>query len=85
MDLDAMDEVGRSALHWASELDHEKVVQMLLSGDADVNIEGRNRSNPLQAAIDRGYEEIVQMLLDKGADFRAKGVDRRSGHSWNAL
>jgi ankyrin repeat protein len=85
MDLDAMDEVGRSALHWASELGHDKVVQMLLSRDADVNIKGRNRSNPLQAAIDRGYEEIVQMLLDKGADFRAKGVDPRNRHSWNAL
>jgi ankyrin repeat protein len=85
MDLDAMDEVGRSALHWASELGHDKVVQMLLSRDADVNIKGRNRSNPLQAAIDRGYEEIVQMLLDKGADFRAKGVDPRNRYSWNAL
>lgn len=44
---------------------------MLLDKGADVNAQGSNYGNALQAALSRGYKTVVQMLLDKGADINA--------------
>ncbi|KAG9648244.1 purine and uridine phosphorylase, partial [Aureobasidium melanogenum] len=78
--LDARDENGRTALYWASELSHDKIVQMLLDSGADVNTKGGRYGNALQAASYEGRGKIVQMLLDRGADVYALG-----GYYGNAL
>jgi ankyrin repeat protein len=80
MDVDAKDEIGRTALYWASELGHEKIVQTLLDRGADVNASSGRRGSALQAASARGHDKIVQMLLDRGAD-----VNAQSGHYGSAL
>jgi ankyrin repeat protein len=66
---------GSSALIWASEHGHEKVVQTLLDRNADVNTQGGDFGNALQAASFLGHEKIVQMLLDRNADVNAQGGD----------
>ncbi|THY83110.1 hypothetical protein D6C93_08986 [Aureobasidium pullulans] len=71
--VDARDESGRTALYWASELSHNKIVQMLLDRGADVNAEGVEYGSALSAASYEGHERIVQMLLDRGADVNAQG------------
>jgi ankyrin repeat protein len=53
---------------------------MLLDKGADVNAQGGEYSNALQAASARGDEAVVKMLLDKGADINAQG-----GRYGNAL
>ena len=63
--IDARDESGRTALYWASELGHDKIVQMLLDRGADVNTQGRRYGNALQAASYGGHGEIVQMLSEQ--------------------
>ncbi len=57
-----------------------KVVQMLLDKGADVNAQGGDFGDALQAASCEGHEKVVQMLLDKGADVKAQG-----GRYGNAL
>ena len=46
---------------------------MLLAKGADVNGQGGQYGNALQAASQGGYDQVVQMLLAKGADVNAQG------------
>jgi ankyrin repeat protein len=46
---------------------------MLLDAGADVNAQGEQYGNALQAASELGHEKIVQMLLDARADVNAQG------------
>jgi ankyrin repeat protein len=80
MDVDAKAEDGRTALYWASELGHDKIVQMLLDRGAEVNAQGGMYGNVLYAASAEGHDKVVQMLLDRGAD-----VNAQDGHYGNAL
>ncbi|EAQ93238.1 hypothetical protein CHGG_01473 [Chaetomium globosum CBS 148.51] len=54
--------------------------QILISKGADVNAQGGEYGNALQAASSGGHQEIVKLLLDKGADVNAQG-----GEYGNAL
>jgi ankyrin repeat protein len=44
---------------------------------ADVNAQGGQYGNALQAASNGGHKEIVKLLLERGADVNAQG-----GHLW---
>ena len=57
-----------------------EVVQQLLDKGADVNTQGGEYGNPLQAAACRGKLDMVQLLLDEGADINTHG-----GQYGNAL
>ena len=58
-----------------------KVMTLLLGRiGADVNAQGGEYGNALQAAVVRDHEEIVELLLGKGADVNAQG-----GYYGNAL
>jgi ankyrin repeat protein len=72
-DIDESDEDGRTALIWASEYGHEKVMQILVDVGADINAQGGVYGNALCAASVGGHEKVVQMLVDVGADVNAQG------------
>jgi ankyrin repeat protein len=70
--LDAEDKKGFTALHWAVEGRHERVVRTLLRGGADPNHMASDNLNPLQRAIRDGAPQntnstIVRHLLKRGA------------------
>jgi ABC-type phosphate/phosphonate transport system substrate-binding protein len=52
---------------------HDKIVEMLLAKDADVNTQGGYYGNVLQAASAGGYIKIVEMLLAKNVDVNPQG------------
>jgi ankyrin repeat protein len=54
--------------HYAKE-----VVQLLLNQGAEVNAQGGEYGNALQAASRSGHKEMVQLLLNQGADVDAQG------------
>ncbi|CZT41164.1 uncharacterized protein RSE6_00877 [Rhynchosporium secalis] len=56
------------------------LVQLLLDKGADVNTQGGEHGNSLQAAARLAIVDIIQPLLDKGADVNAQG-----GRYGNAL
>ena len=47
---------------------HEAVVRLLLEKGADVNAQGGQYGNALQAASYRGHEAVVRLLLKSGAE-----------------
>lgn len=49
------------------------VAESFLNEGADVNAQGGEFGNALQAASSGGHDQVVQMLLDKGADVNAQG------------
>ena len=67
-------------LYYASQAGFVKVSGHLLEKGADVNAQGGNYGNALQAASSGGHEVIVKLLLEEGADVNAQG-----GHYGNAL
>lgn len=72
--INLTDSSGVAALVWASELGHLEVVKLLLLRQgADVNAQGGEYGNALQAASYGDHVEVVKLLLDNGADVNAKG------------
>jgi ankyrin repeat protein len=67
-------------LYYTALLGLSTITGLLLDLDAEINAQGGQFGNALQAASWRGYEQVVKMLLDKGAEVNAQG-----GNYGNAL
>jgi ankyrin repeat protein len=68
-DLNAEDGEGKTALHWAAELNEEDIVRVLLKAHANPNIKDKLGDTPLTLAYSGKYSRpIVLTLLDAGAD-----------------
>ena len=73
--VDAMDEIGWTALIEASDRGHAEVVKLLLSRQAQVDAQGNGGSTALMRATYRGHVEIVKLLEAAGADIHHKDND----------
>ena len=73
-------EVAQPLYYAASVGVSEVVKQILVDARAEVNAQGGQYGNALQAASWHGHEKVVQMLLSAGADVNAQG-----GEYGNAL
>ncbi|KAJ5471585.1 Ankyrin repeat protein [Penicillium desertorum] len=88
-DIAGMTELGQdndpgpprgSRLYYACYIGLVASARELIGKRADVNAQGGEYGNALQAASWRGHEDIVKLLLDNGADVNAQG-----GEYGNAL
>lgn len=70
-DLEWVDEHGRSLFFIAAFQGHTRVVEFLLSRNANINIRVHltTNKNPLLAALSRRNLEVLQFMLEKGAKF----------------
>ena len=85
--LDLVDEVGWSALTWASLKGHARIAKLLLDGKyegkgADIDMKGSGGWMPLMEAIYLGHEAVVRLLLERGADIKLRATDGRTALSW---
>ncbi|KAI3226139.1 hypothetical protein CBS147310_8171 [Penicillium roqueforti] len=62
-----------SKLYYACFLGLVAAAQDLISKEADINVQGGQYGNALQAASVKGHQRIVKLLLDNGADINAQG------------
>ncbi|KAL3422946.1 Ankyrin repeat domain-containing protein 50-like protein 3 [Phlyctema vagabunda] len=73
INVDEADDDGQTALNWAAQFGHQKIVGLLLDHQADINIQGGEYGTALQAASAEGHKDIVQLLLDHQADINIQG------------
>jgi ankyrin repeat protein len=79
--LDAIDDEGRAALHYAAWNGLGEPTELLLKAGADPDVlSGDRRSTPLHLAAGMGRLQCVQVLLRYGADSSCVDIDK-----WTAL
>ena len=64
---------NQTALHYASESGHLKVVELLLSKGAKIDVKDRYHCTPLMLAAENGHNDVSMHLINHGADVSKKG------------
>lgn len=72
--LDAVDESGRTLLHYAAEGGHVDIVRYLLENEAYANVEDNDGYYPIDAAVQGNASQAIKDLL-------LEAVRRESGQS----
>lgn len=82
-DVNAIDEDGRTALHFAVYYNHYGTVKMLLDSGANVNVKEHSHEGgfggwgwyPLHLALRNEDRDMIRLLIDHGADVNAVRTD----------
>src|SRR3989344_366897 len=76
VDVNVIDESnGFTPLHWAAFNGDEKMAQLLLKKEANVNAVDVDGFTPLHRVARMGNEKMAQLLLKAGADVNAVDLD----------
>ena len=67
-DVNAPQQDGMTALHWAAHLDDLETARLLVKAGADVKATNHHGVAPLSLACEYGNTELVELLLAAGAD-----------------
>lgn len=76
-DIEAQDEGGRTALHWAAKHGHVEILELLLIRATDLDIQTYSGWTSLHFAAQHGNVEIVKTLLANGAKVNLEAADGR--------
>ena len=69
--LEEVDDIGWTALHWASAIGSESCCKVLLQAGADVNVQAKD-DTPLMCSAFYGHFEVVKLFLTFGAEVNKK-------------
>ncbi len=67
-DVDAKDNKGLTALHYAAGQDTPELTRLLLRYGANVNVQDLNGKTPLMEACRLGHTDVAEVLCEAGAD-----------------
>ena len=67
VNLNAQDEEGLTAMHWASREGHLAFVDFLCERGADINLKSNEGQSALHEAVSRGQTSVVKLLLEHEA------------------
>jgi ankyrin repeat protein len=73
--INAYDNLGSSALHWAAWKGSKDIVDLLLRKGANISAQDIYGNTPLHSAAWTGSKDIVDLLHEKGADTNAKNAE----------
>ena len=71
-EINAADQNGDTALHFAIANDMIKMVKLLIKHGANVNVGDTDLQSPLHLSAKMGHKEITQILIRSGANINAK-------------
>lgn len=71
VEVNHVDEVGRSALHYASAAGSVKCVEHLLKRGINVNLADRKGWTAIHIAVSKNFTEVAKLLIDAKADIFA--------------
>lgn len=83
--VNAVDSIGRSPLHWACFFEGMWIVFQILNKDVDVNLPDYRGDTPLHLACITNRVEISDMLISKGAQISTKNQRGRTALHLAAL
>lgn len=67
--IDAKNKFGMTPLHIAADGGYNKIVELLLKENANINaLEDNNNYTPLMIAVEKNNPSLVQYFIDEGAD-----------------
>ncbi|PAA78886.1 hypothetical protein BOX15_Mlig033138g3 [Macrostomum lignano] len=66
-DVNAQNNEGKGALHFAAEVGSKEMIRFLLSKGALIDLKDKHGETPVFGAIRRGKEKVAELLLDRGA------------------
>jgi len=76
--LDTKDENGLAAIHYASDRNHPRVIEILLNSGANVNLQDSEGQTAAHYASIIGNMEVLKMLFKYGIDLTVKDAEGRS-------
>jgi len=79
-DVDAKNNYGWTALHYAAAYGHADVVELLLEAGADIKAKNNSGGTALHYAAAYGHADVVELLVSAGANVNAQDKD-----GWTAL
>jgi len=85
MNLDATDDLGRTALHIGVETEAYDIVSLLISQGAEKNAQDKRGRTPLLIAVNNENPELIKLLSDAGADFSIADEEGNSPASISLL
>ena len=83
-DIEARDEVGRTALIWSAFQGHGPMMEYLIDQGADVNARDRRERTALIWAAIAGRETAIEILLENGADPALVDADGKAAAAYAA-
>jgi len=78
IDVNKLDSLGQTALHWASASGYPTTCELLISRGANPLIQDKSGETALHKAAWRGSAECVQVLLAHGANPEIKNNDGKT-------
>ncbi len=72
VDLNFQDELGYTALSWASYLGNVNMVKLLIDAGADLNIKDNDGYTALMISLQNECNDIIKLLIDAGANLDIK-------------
>jgi len=82
IDVNFIDDKGRSSLHFASASGKTEIVKYLLSRGANPNISDERGNYPLHLAATGNHGDIVALLLNAGTNVNAKDGFGKTAIFW---